>query len=285
MVSFRNIVLSMICLLTLFPFQTQAFLSSISFFDIIELKFSQSWENSSASQPTSPPTPLVQGEGSISDDIYIETLTPEATLEIIDVQLPNDELLITLSGAESDINLGAFQLYMNGMLIDERLNKERYLSDMGKTTYKIKKNRIQNALFEWDNKIYFKHKKSGKNSDIFLYYYGDIVDYYRVREEVTCHGKIDNIVWRDAYGRVVYQNDDFQDNSFKLVRLNTNKRIRDGYHSYQVFCSDPIRDLYFVFDIGFEYQWYIERVSRESYFGRYVSQKRYETMQIEAKNK
>lgn len=178
--------------------------------------------------------------------------------------------MLTLSGSESYIWI--FDLYMNGFLIDERLKKERYLSDEWKTTYKVNKNRVQNALYEGDKKIYFKHKVSGKNSNEWSYY-------YRVREEVTCKGSIDKIVWTDSYGRVVYESNDFKKRSFKLTQIQTNKRLRDGYHSYKVFCADPIRELYFVFDTGCEYQGYLDRVSRESYYGRYLSRGMYGKVQ------
>ena len=74
--------------------QTHAFISSVSLFDVIEIRFDTPPNSLQEGEKNPPQSPLIRGEGSYD---VIEELIPDPVIEILDVQLPNDELLITLS--------------------------------------------------------------------------------------------------------------------------------------------------------------------------------------------
>lgn len=256
--------------LLLLPIQVQAYIQSVSFFDIIEIRFSSvsnTWEDIEKINPRE------NTENTENTDIILESLVPEPTIEILKVFEQNQKIYLYISW--EDTSLWSFQLYINGFLINAKLDRETRLWDAGKTVYSIETVRIQNAIRKGDNEVYFKHNILGKNSQKSHLYYWELVQYHRLFEQIRCDGNIDVITLSDAYNNTIYSKYNYKYDRLNLVDLGNSRGLRDGWYEYQIHCSDEIRDLYYIYNISFEYQAYIDRINREVWHGRYVTKQQY----------
>lgn len=268
----KNIILITIFFISFFPCYSYAEISSINFFNFFEIKFNNNKkiDNTYINQEKK----WEQDKMLDEEQEYEFEYQLKNKMDILDVSFINNELLISLKN--NDFELLNYYFYINGVRIKTKLIKEKYYSDIQQITYSIEKKNIQHAIFNWDNEVYFKHIKNGLNSKKYTYFHWDLADYDWYTQQVSCNGLVDKVIMRDAYGKEIYVKTGELGNKINIVTLTNKRTLDDGYYEAKIYCSNSIKNLYFIYNISFKFQEYNSTARWETYYGDYVSQELYE---------
>lgn len=245
-----------------------ASISRITLFDIFDIYINT--ENNDENQINKNIKSIIEYEEQDYEFEYEE----KVDLVIFDIQEVNDEFIIQLDKKGYE-NLSGYQLYINGFLINTRLEKEKYYSDAAVQWFSIEKDQIQNAIFDGYNTFYFKNERTGINGQKYKYFFGPLVTYDNYYRQAKCNGSLDRVILRNASGEIVK---DLENLHSKRINLTTNARkraLKSWYYDAKVFCSSQDKDLYYIFDIGFNYKQYSNRNYGVSYDGEYYEQGQY----------
>lgn len=266
----KKILILGVLLLSLVPSVTHASISRINIFNMIEIYF---WESFTG-------TVDIIEKQVVIDETKDFTFEYENKEELIigNVDLANDEFLFSLPFGTKTM-FSEYYLYINGFQVskntEKKFKKEKYYSDASQSVYSIKKKYIQNALHLGFNSIYFKWRKSGINSTKYSYFYGPLVIYDNYYRQVVCAGKIDGYILKNAENDTIKKTFDLTYKKITITRDSRSRLLKSWYYDAKVFCSSEDKELYYIYNIGYNYKQYSNRNYWVSDLGDYYSEKQY----------
>lgn len=261
----KKILIIVLLFLFSFPNIAHAKIDSIRLFDFIEIKFlNPENKNENTVKPTEPSDPEFEY-------VFEEELVNDITIN--EAKFINDYLYIFVDIKSQ--NIYDSDLYINWFLMKEKLKKDRYFTNNNQIAYRASKDRFESVFSDGFNNIYLKHKKSGINSETYKYYFGDIVTYDGYTQLLTCDGKIDRVIARDETGWIIYDKKNYNNRKINPTYLRKSRRFDNGFYDYEVYCSNALNDLYFVYHFWFKYRSSSNRIYQASGYGTYYQEGKY----------
>ena len=266
----KNILIS-ILLFMLIHANVSASLWSIKLFNIVEFNFYNNYEEELSSICT--------------DDCYIEDIEEELIEEEIilpkvtyisdpidKITFVNDKVYMYLS--DFDFNISKNTLYINWYMVNKSLTKERHYSDDNYNVYSLDEDDISSYIFNWYNKIYFKNVKTYNDTIVYYYYYWDLFEYDGVSNLIKCNWNLDKIILKDWSWDEIYN----KDNLWKYHNI-TYKRdyeeLKKWYYNAEIYCSNPVKDLYFIWNFTFNYNSRYDQATHYTSYGEYYDETQY----------
>lgn len=256
-----------ISLFTLCLWSVTASFTNVKFFNLVEFNFYTDDKTDSHSSIIDEKEPSIEEKEEIIvyEDIIIDPISK--------VDLVNNKLYIYIS--DFDFIVWNNTLYINWFKVADKLKKERYYSNENYLVYSIDKKYISTSIFEWDNDVYFKNNKTYDNTLKYSFYYWDLIEYEWITKRLKCNWNIDKVVLFDEYGKIIYDKN-YNIWSYYNITLKTkNQELSKWYYMAKIYCSNKIKDLYFVSNFNFNYNTRYNLATNISMYWDYFTKDQY----------
>lgn len=270
-----KIVLTLVILLT-FTSTTNASLSSINIFNLIEIKFNNHNDTFSDEEKSDNlPIENVESNEEAEKEI-IETIVEEKIEDpIYKISFINNKMYIYLS--DLDFKISQNTLFVNWYKVDFDLYREKYYSNDNYNVYSIDENRISNYFFEWDNIIYFKNNKTYKNSLNYYYFHWDLFTFDWVYSRIVCNWDIDRIIFSNWYWEILYDKKDLW-KYHNITMLNSYQDLDKWYYNAEIYCSNSVKDLYYIWNFSFNYNTMYDQATKYTSNWYFYDANQYESL-------